>query len=163
MEDPRHDKARLNLWLEERKRLFAIENGQIEGLYALRRDVTEQLITEGLENVNASHSFIVNEEVDDLRGLLLDQAERDNCYLWNSSPSSEESVTWSGDCPGGKASGMGTVAWTYRNRENEWTTSSGEGPFVDGKRHGHWVLRYADGRCSNLEYSRGDFVSASDC
>ena len=80
---------------------------------------------------------------------------------------------------------MGTEVRTYRNWEDEWATSSGEGPYVDGKReghwvlhwggdvlegsyvddseHGHWVVRRADGSCSNVEYSRGDIVSSSDC
>ena len=40
------DKTILNVWLTERRRAFAIETGQIEGLYTLKRGVTEQLITE---------------------------------------------------------------------------------------------------------------------
>ena len=62
----------LDIWLDERRRAFAIETGQIEGLYTLRRGVTEQLITEGLEGVVSSHTL---EGVEDetIKGLLLDQ------------------------------------------------------------------------------------------
>ncbi len=70
--DHSNARAYLDGWLLERRRAFAIENGQIENLYTLRRGVTEQLITEGFEGVRASHSV---EGVDDqtLRGLLKDQ------------------------------------------------------------------------------------------
>ena len=59
-------------WLAERARAFAIETGQIEGLYTLKRGVTEQLIAEGFAGVVASHTV---ESVADrtIRGLLEDQ------------------------------------------------------------------------------------------
>ncbi len=60
------------VWLRERVRAFAIETGQIEGLYTLRRGVTEQLLAEGFAGVAASHTLeSVNDET--LRGLLQDQ------------------------------------------------------------------------------------------
>ncbi len=59
-------------WLRERNRAFAIETGQIEGLYTLRRGVTEQLVAEGLSGVMGAHTY---ESLDDdtIRGLLVDQ------------------------------------------------------------------------------------------
>lgn len=65
------DKTLLNIWLAERRRAFAIETGQIEGLYTLKRGVTEQLVTEGLEGVVSAHTV---EGIDDetIKGLLLD-------------------------------------------------------------------------------------------
>ena len=59
-------------WLRERNRAFAIETGQIEGLYTLRRGVTEQLVAEGLGGVAGAHTY---ESLDDttIRGLLADQ------------------------------------------------------------------------------------------
>ncbi len=59
-------------WLRERVRAFAIETGQIEGLYTLRRGVTEQLIAEGFAGVVGAHT---HEALDDetIRGLLEDQ------------------------------------------------------------------------------------------
>ena len=70
--DRKKDRTILNIWLRERRRAFAIETGQIEGLYTLKRGVTEQLITEGLKTVVSSHTL---ENVDDItiKGLLDDQ------------------------------------------------------------------------------------------
>ncbi len=59
-------------WLRERVRAFAIETGQIEGLYTLRRGVTEQLVAEGFAGVVGVHT---HESIEDetIRGLLQDQ------------------------------------------------------------------------------------------
>ena len=66
------DRSPLDIFLRERRREFAIETGQIEGLYTLKRGITEQLITEGLEGIRSIHTL---EGVDDttLEGLLADQ------------------------------------------------------------------------------------------
>ena len=66
------DRTILDIWLTERRRAFAIETGQIEGLYTLKRGVTEQLITEGLGGAVSSHTV---EGIDDktIKGLLTDQ------------------------------------------------------------------------------------------
>ena len=62
----------IEAWLAERNRAFAIETGQIEGLYTLKRGVPEQLIAEGFSGVVGAHTL---ESVDDLtiKGLLEDQ------------------------------------------------------------------------------------------
>ena len=62
----------LDGWLRERVRAFALETGQIEGLYTLRRGVTEQLIAEGFQGAVGAHTL---EGLDDrtVRGLLEDQ------------------------------------------------------------------------------------------
>ena len=64
----------LDNWLEERGRAFAIENGQIENLYTLRRGVTEELMAEGLQGVMGAHTL---EGLPDrtILGLLQDQAD----------------------------------------------------------------------------------------
>ena len=59
-------------WLRERVRAFAIETGQIEGLYTLRRGVTEQLVAEGFAGVVGAHTYEALED-DTIRGLLEDQ------------------------------------------------------------------------------------------
>ena len=51
--DARADRWTLDTWPAERRRLFAIETGQIEDLYLLRRGVTEQLVTDGFEAATA--------------------------------------------------------------------------------------------------------------
>ena len=69
---PGSNRLALDIFLRERQREFAIETGQIEGLYTLKRGITEQLITEGLEGVRSIHTL---EGVDDrtIQGLLADQ------------------------------------------------------------------------------------------
>ena len=73
LQDPAVDRTLLDIWLRERNRAFAIETGQIEGLYTLRRGVTEQLIAEGFEGVRAVHAVEPGLSDETLRGLLQDQ------------------------------------------------------------------------------------------
>ena len=39
---------------------------------------------------------------------------RPGCWMWNPEPQYETTVTWSGGCAGGKASGKGKAAWRWR-------------------------------------------------
>lgn len=72
LEDKSLDRSSMDLWLLSQRRAFAIETGQIEGLYLLKRGVTETLIAEGFEGVRGSHSVIdVSDQT--LKGLLQDQ------------------------------------------------------------------------------------------
>ncbi len=72
LEDPSIDRSSMDTWLKVQSRAFAIETGQIEGLYLLRQGVTETLIAEGFEGVRGAHSAT---EISDqtLKGLLQDQ------------------------------------------------------------------------------------------
>jgi len=72
LEDPKIDRSAMDIWLREQRRAFAIETGQIEGLYLLRQGVTETLISEGFEGVRGAHSAT---DITDntLKGLLKDQ------------------------------------------------------------------------------------------
>ncbi len=72
LEDPDIDRSSMDIWFREQRRAFAIETGQIEGLYLLRRGVTETLITEGFEGVRGAHS-IAGIDDNTLRGILQDQ------------------------------------------------------------------------------------------
>ena len=72
LKDRDEPRAFLDRWLEERGRAFAIETGQIEGLYTLKRGITEQLIAEGLGGVVGAHT-VENVEDETIRGLLADQ------------------------------------------------------------------------------------------
>ena len=85
------------------------------------------------------------------------------CFVWNPNRRSGALVTWSGECGGGFAQGMGTLEWdwdggsqtnTGRMRDGRrvgtWILRSEdgsvqEGQVVDGVPNGHWVLRFADG------------------
>ncbi len=73
LQDPAVDRTLLDIWLRERARAFAIETGQIEGLYTLRRGVTEQLIAEGFGGVRAAHALEPGLSDRTLKGLLEDQ------------------------------------------------------------------------------------------
>ena len=72
LKDRDEPRAFIDKWLEERGRAFAIETGQIEGLYTLKAGITEQLIAEGLAGVVQSHT-VENVEDRTIRGLLADQ------------------------------------------------------------------------------------------
>ena len=69
LRDPAVDRTLLDIWLRERARAFAIETGQIEGLYTLRRGVTGQLIAEGFGGVRAAHALEPGPVGPDLEGL----------------------------------------------------------------------------------------------
>ena len=73
LQDPGVDRTLLDIWLRERARAFAIETGQIEGLYTLRRGVTGQLIAEGFGGVRAAHALEPGLSDRTLKGLLEDQ------------------------------------------------------------------------------------------
>ena len=64
----------MDAWLRERARAFSIETGQIEGLYTLRRGVTEQLVAEGFASAVGAHTH-EGVETETLRGLLEDQED----------------------------------------------------------------------------------------
>ena len=72
LKDRDEPRAFLDKWREERRRAFAIETGQIEGLYTLKAGITEQLIAEGLAGVVQSHT-VENVEDRTIKGLLADQ------------------------------------------------------------------------------------------
>ena len=72
LKDRDEPRAFIDKWLEERGRAFAIETGQIEGLYTLKRGITEQLIAEGLAGVVGAHT-VENVEDRTIKGLLADQ------------------------------------------------------------------------------------------
>lgn len=72
LEDRTFDKSSMDLWLLSQRRAFAIETGQIEGLYLLKTGVIETLIAEGFEGVKGAHSVMdVSDQT--LKGLLQDQ------------------------------------------------------------------------------------------
>ncbi len=73
--DGKVDHTLMDIRLRERRRGFAVETGQIEGLYHLRYGVAEQLLTEGFEGARGSDSLIGGLSDETLRGLLKDQME----------------------------------------------------------------------------------------
>lgn len=64
------------------------------------------------------------------------------CKVWNPRPVPNESVTWSGACVDGFASGEGVLRWTVDGRLD----ATYEGRYANGKRNGRGVLILSDGR-----------------
>ena len=102
---------------------------------------------------------------------------RTGCYVWNPGLQPGATVTWTGECIGGLAQGLGTLAWVWDGgneqtdigrlqdgRHNgDWVIrlSDGgvaEGPVVDSKLHGDWVIRYPDGRVTEQRFENGERV-----
>ena len=67
--------------------------------------------------------------------------DRPGCYVFDHYFEPSESVTWTGECSNGFASGMGTESWVGGG----YGESVATGRLQDGKRYGHWVERIADG------------------
>ena len=63
------------------------------------------------------------------------------CKIWNPQPQANESVTWSGGCKDGYASGKGVLAWT----ENGKPDAKFDGIYANGKRNGPGTLIMPDG------------------
>ncbi len=72
LKDRAQPRAFVDGWLRERARAFAIENGEIEGLYTMKRGITVQLIAEGLGAVVGAHT-VENLDDETIQGLLADQ------------------------------------------------------------------------------------------
>jgi hypothetical protein len=64
------------------------------------------------------------------------------CKIWNPQPQRNESVTWSGACTDGFASGKGVLAWT----ENGQPDVKFDGEYENGKRNGPGVMITPDGK-----------------
>ena len=64
------------------------------------------------------------------------------CKVWNPTPQPNESVTWSGVCKDGFATGKGILFWT----ENGKPDVEYDGEYVNGKRNGHGVMIFPDGK-----------------
>ena len=96
------------------------------------------------------------------------------CRVWNDHYYADQTVTWTGGCSGGLASGTGTLKGVW---EGGWLQGTGplragkmhgrwveryasgtveEGPYVDGKRHGRWVWRWANGTVEEETWVNGE-------
>ncbi len=64
------------------------------------------------------------------------------CKIWNPQPEPNESVTWSGMCKDGLASGQGTLHWIVNGKPDV----DFEGTYANGKRNGHGVIILPDGK-----------------
>ena len=76
----------------------------------------------------------------DLSGPIWITAQNHPCKAWNPQPEAGETLTWSGGCVDGKASGRGRQVW--RNSHGEYVY---EGAFREGKKNGQGTMTYSDG------------------
>ncbi|HEX5280458.1 MAG TPA: hypothetical protein VFW28_10280 [Micropepsaceae bacterium] len=63
------------------------------------------------------------------------------CKVWNPEPQPNESVTWSGECKDGFATGKGILRWSESGKPEVVF----DGEYRNGKRNGHGVLMTPDG------------------
>ena len=73
---------------------------------------------------------------------------RSGCYVWTRAG---VTATWTGECWGGLAQGTGLLTEARDHWENR-----GTGQIQDGKRTGHWALRWEDGRVHEGPYVDGE-------
>lgn len=67
------------------------------------------------------------------------------CQVWNESPEQGESMSWSGACLNNKATGSGIMEFNRVSGNRVVTTSTFEGEFLEGKKHGKGTLTWANG------------------
>src|SRR5262245_60091995 len=79
------------------------------------------------------------------------------CKIWNPSPQGNESVTWSGDCKDGYASGPGTLRWTVDGQLD----AIYEGSYAAGKRNGHGTLTLANGRKIEGDWFNDELITGA--
>lgn len=78
-------------------------------------------------------------------------ADQNGCKAWNANPGPGETITWSGACQAGQASGKGTQAWFKDGQPN----GKYEGEMRGGRSHGKGTYTWPDG--SRYE---GDWVES---
>ena len=86
----------------------------------------------------------------------MELANSPGCYVWNPNLQPDETATWTGECAGGVAQGMGTLQWVWDAGKE---TSESTGSLVEGKRHGQWVERSADGNVGEGPFVEGKLIS----
>ena len=74
------------------------------------------------------------------------------CQLYNPNPEPGESVTWSGACVNGKASGKGRFIWHHSAGVDVY-----DGEYRDGKPHGYGTVTWADGTRFEGQWRNGCF------
>lgn len=74
------------------------------------------------------------------------------CYFWTSDLKPDAAVTWTDECAKGMAQGTGTLKWTW---DEDQETIETTGRLRRGKRHGRWVMRWADGGVSEGKFAKG--------
>ena len=107
-------------------------------------------------------------------------ANQSECYIWSDFHRLDVTVVWSGACSGGFANGNGTISLKVDDkviesqsglvqdgkRQNDWIERAAngvvsEGSYVDGQRHGEWLITEPDdgsdngGRIERVTFAEG--------
>ena len=105
--------------------------------------------------------------------------DSNGCKVWDSLPSANETVTWSGPCKDGFAEGSGTLVWFVDGRQHgiyegemhgghsagrgtqTWSTGARyEGKWQDDRADGQGTYRAADGEVCAGTWRNGCFQGA---
>lgn len=81
-------------------------------------------------------------------------SNRDNCYVWDSEPETNQSISWSGVCKAGVAHGQGEEVWQW-DGEYGGGQATASGSYVNGKASGQWKAQFADGTIMTGPYVNG--------
>ena len=82
-------------------------------------------------------------------------ANQPDCYVWNSSLRTGQSVRWTGRCSGNVARGEATLTWAVTDADSSRVTGSSTGRLRKGKFDGHLVNRASDGAIREGSYVNG--------
>ena len=74
------------------------------------------------------------------------------CHVWTSNHEPDASVTWTAECGKGMAQGTGTLKWDW---DEDQETVETTGRLRNGKRHGRWIMHWADGGVSEGKFAKG--------
>ena len=123
----------------------------------LEEDPADQSGLESASQESVPLSPICPSSLSAAGGCWLEISNRPGCHLWYTY-SHEDAVvaTWSAGCTDGKASGTGDVAFVLDINGSSHDIE-GHGPYVDGKRHGDWILFYDERLTGVLSVEGGYF------
>jgi len=76
---------------------------------------------------------------------------KSGCATSNPFPNPNETITWFGNCSGGKLDGRGTLVWFRDGKETE----RNEGSFRQGEMDGYAVTTYPEGYTVHGQYKQG--------
>src|SRR5262249_12798931 len=80
------------------------------------------------------------------------------CKIWNPMPQPNESVTWSGECKDGYASGEGVLSWTENGKPDVVFRAR----YANGKRNGPGVIIDPDGKRFAGNWLNDQLVNPAD-